>query len=47
MAARKAHQWLNFILRGFTVCGGCGLIALRNRATERAANKPCPGQDED
>lgn len=42
----KGHKWLTYILRGFTVCAGCGLIRLNNKATEKAARKPCPGQDE-
>lgn len=27
----------------FMYCGKCGLILLSNRATQRAANKPCGG----
>jgi hypothetical protein len=28
------------------VCKRCGLIGLRNEASERAARKPCPGRDD-
>lgn len=46
----KAHAWYplnNRRLSAFHVCGKCGLITLKNKATEKAMRKPCPGREED
>ena len=43
--SRKDHRW-DYRVVSWVVCSHCGLILLRNRATDRARNKPCPGADQ-
>lgn len=44
----RAHVWFK-ISSGlaFMFCGRCGLINLKNDATRKCMNKPCPGREED
>lgn len=46
---KKQHEWYIPSLKRFNypVCDKCGLIYLKNEATKRKANKPCPGHEED
>lgn len=51
----KQHQWKPGPRGGkrstvsgcpWPVCARCGLVALKNQASDKAASEPCPGKDE-
>lgn len=42
----KPHAF-TFSILNWHVCSRCGLIFLKNDATRKAANKPCPGREDD
>ncbi len=44
----KGHVWFG-ITKGlsFLFCGRCGLINLKNHATQKAMQRPCPGKDDE
>ena len=44
----KSHVWYP-ISPGlyFMFCGRCGIINLKNKATQKVVNKPCIGRDYD
>lgn len=46
---QRNHIWFSISPKiAFMHCGRCGLINLRNRITQRAVDRPCPGlEDED
>lgn len=47
MAKDTGHAWYHHNRVGRQVCDKCGLILLRNTATRKAANKACPGKEDD
>lgn len=50
MAKEKPHSFDGHLTKHrhmYNYCSRCGLIALRNEATRKAINRPCPGRDEE
>ena len=50
----RAHNWAPLIRAKkssstlpWPVCKGCGLLALKNAATEKAMRAPCPDPDDE
>ncbi len=42
----KAHRWHKFRRCPWLICRCCGLMYLRNDATERAVRRGCDAEDE-
>lgn len=43
----KSHIWFKITHKmSFMFCGRCGLINLKNSATSKAMNAPCPGKED-
>lgn len=42
--SKKTHAWTFHILN-WSVCSKCGLIALKNKPTQKAMRRPCPGSE--
>lgn len=42
----KTHGWFLWKF-GYRLCGTCGLLELRNEASQRAAKAPCRGHIDD
>ncbi len=42
----KAHCFCWLLRIGKHACCRCGLLRLRNAATEAAVRKPCPGRED-
>jgi hypothetical protein len=38
------HRWTKHKSFKWTVCARCDLVLLKNKASEKAAKKPCIGQ---
>lgn len=43
----RAHRWRKFRRLAWEICECCGLIKLRNAATQRAVSLACKAKDED
>ena len=43
--ASKPHAF-TFKILNYQYCFCCGLVSLRNEATRKAINKPCPGKED-
>lgn len=41
----KNRHSFNFHILNYQVCSKCGLITLKNKATEKAMKKPCKGSE--
>lgn len=41
----EAAAYCGVALSTFRFCGRCGLINLRNRETQKAINRVCPGRE--
>lgn len=39
----RAHRYVKLRALTWLVCSCCGLVRLRNAATDKAAHLPCPG----
>ncbi len=44
--ASKAHRWVPWRF-GYWRCRHCGLIWLKNAASDRAARRVCPDREDD
>lgn len=40
------HRWFTIKRFPWTFCGKCGLVCLKNEATQKAMNKSCKGEIE-
>jgi hypothetical protein len=46
MAGQRGHRWVKYVFLSWSVCGKCGLVALRNDRTAAAIRARCPGDDD-
>lgn len=48
MSTKGKHDWHHFARRWcpWVYCGKCGMVALNNDESRKAARKPCPGSEE-
>jgi hypothetical protein len=42
----RAHHWVSFAAVARQLCVNCGLVWLRNAASNRAANAGCTGMED-
>ena len=44
--AKNAHHWFNYRRLSWAVCRYCGLVRLKNEATEKAVRNGCDGLED-
>jgi hypothetical protein len=42
---QSAHVKADGLFAGFTYCGKCGLLYLKNEASKKEVKKACPGSE--